>query len=250
MREYRPLNECKGEASMKTYHGVLAAAVILLPFATAPSAADAQQRQSRPLTGFNAIEVGGGIDLVLRKGDTFVVEVAASEDVAAKIVTEVVDKTLQIGRKTNFFHWGDGGGTVYVTMPTLVSLDASGGSDVKAEGTFASDDLRIVASGGSDLTIDVEAGVLAVEASGGSDMRLSGSARSVRVESSGGSDLNASALTADEADVDSSGGSDLTIGVVRQKIAGDASGGADVTYTGAPASVSVNTSGGGKVHQR
>src|SRR5262245_22758706 len=166
MREYRPLNECKGEASMKTYHGVLAASVLLLSSATAPSAADAQQRQARPLTGFDAIEVGGGIDLVLRKGDTFVVEVAASEDVAAKIVTEVVDKTLRIGRKSNFFHWGDGG-TGYVTLPTLVALDASGGSDVKTEGTFASDNLRIAASGGSDLTIDVAAGALTVEASGG-----------------------------------------------------------------------------------
>ena len=234
---------------MKSYHGVLAASVILLPLASAPSAADAQQRQARPLTGFNAIAIGGGIDLVLTKGDAFVVEVVASEDVAAKIVTEVVDNTLRISRKTNFFRWGDGG-TVYVTMPTLVSLDASGGSDVETEGTFASNDLRIVASGGSDLTIDVEAGTLAVEASGGSDMRLSGSARSARVESSGGSDLNASALTADEADVDSSGGSDLSIGVVRQKISGDASGGSDVTYSGTPGSVTVNTSGGAKLHHR
>ena len=233
---------------MKTYHGVLAASVILLPFVSAPSAADAQQRQSRPLTGFDAVAVGGGIDLVLRKGDSFVVEVAASEDDAARIVTEVVDKTLRIGRKSNFFHWG-AGGTVYVTMPTLVSLDASGGSDVKTEGTFTSDNMRVVASGGSDLTIDVAAGILAVEASGGSDMRLSGTARSARVQSSGGSDLNASELTADEADVDSSGGSDLAIGV-RQKIVGDASGGSDVTYTGTPASVNVNTSGGSEVHHR
>jgi hypothetical protein len=234
---------------MKTHHGVLALSVILLPFASAPSAADAQQRQSRPLEGFNAIEVGGGIELVLRKGDTFAVEVVASEDVAARIVTEVNDKTLRIGRKTNFFHWGDGG-TVHVTMPALVSLDASGGSDVKTEGRFASDELRLVASGGSDLTIGVEAGVLSVQASGGSDVRLSGSARSARVQSSGGSDLNASGLTADEAEVDSSGGSDLAIGAVRQKITGEASGGSDVTYSGTPASVGVNTSGGAELHHR
>ena len=233
---------------MKTYRGVLAASVILLPFATAPSVADAQQRHPRPLTGFNAIEVGGGIDLNLSKGDTFVVEVAASDDVAAKIVTEVVDKTLKISRKTNFFHWGDGG-TVHVTMPMLVALDASGGSDVKTEGKFAGDNLRLVASGGSNLTIDVEAGVLSVQASGGSDMRLSGTARSAHVQSSGGSDLNASALTADEADVDSSGGSDLAIGV-RQKISGTASGGGGVTYTGTPGSVNVNTSGGAELHHR
>ena len=234
---------------MKFHHRVLAATVVLLPFVSIASPADAQQRQTRSLTGFDAIEVGGGIDLNLRKGDAFVVEVAASEDVAAKIVTEVVGKTLKISRKTNFFSWG-GGGTVYVTMPTLVSLDASGGSDVKTEGTFASDNLRIGASGGSDLTIDVAAGELNVEASGGSDVRLSGTARSARVQSSGGSDLNASALATDEVDVDSSGGSDLAVGVVRQRIAGEASGGGDVTYSGTPGSVSVNTSGGAKLHQR
>lgn len=234
---------------MKTHHGLLAASVLLLPFASMPAAADAQPRQSRPLTGFDAVEVGGGIELILRKGDAFVVEVAASEDDAAKIVTEVAGKTLKISRKTGFFQWG-GGGAVYVTLPTLVSLDASGGSHVKTEGTFASDNLAIGASGGSDLTIDVAVGALALDASGGSDIRLSGTARSVRVESSGGSDLNASALTADEADVKSSGGSDLAIGVVRQRIVGEASGGGDVTYSGTPASVNVSTSGGAKLHQR
>jgi len=233
---------------MKSYHGALAASAILLSVALAPTVG-AQQRQSRPLTGFDAIEVGGGVDLVVRKGDTFVVEVAAKEDELAKIVTEVVGKTLQIKRKSSFFDWGNGG-TVYVTLPTLVSLDASGGSDAKAEGTFSSDSLRIGASGGSDLTIDVAAGTLSVEASGGSDIRLSGTARSAHVESSGGSDLNASALAADEVNVESSGGSDLVVGVVRQKIGGEASGGSDVTYSGTPGSVSVDTSGGAELHHR
>jgi len=233
---------------MKSYYLAVAAPVILVSWVAA-SCADAQPRQSRPLTGFDAIEVGGGIDLFVRKGDSFVVEVQASEDDAAKIVTEVVGKTLQIKRKSSgFFHWGDAG-SVYVTLPALVSLDASGGSDVKTEGTFASDNLRIGASGGSDLTIDVAAGVLHIEASGGSDLRVSGTARSAHIESSGGSDLNASALMADEADVDSSGGSDLAIGV-RQKITGEASGGGDVTYVGQPTSVSVDTSGGAELHHR
>jgi hypothetical protein len=234
---------------MKSCHGAFAASVIALTLVSAP--AGAQQRQTRPLTGFDAIEVGGGIDLFVRKGDGFVVEVEASQEDAAKIVTEVVGSTLRIGReKTSWgsFDWGDLG-SVHVTLPALVSLDASGGSDVEAEGTFSSDKLHVGASGGSDVTIDVAAGELDIDASGGSDLRISGSARSARVESSGGSDLNASALTADEADVESSGGSDLRI-AVRQKIVGDASGGSDVTYTGQPTTVNVDTSGGAEVHHR
>ena len=234
---------------MKSYHGALTVSVVVLSFVAA--SAGAQQRHSRALTGFDSIEVGGGIDLFVRTGGGFAVEVQASEEDAAKVVTEIVGKTLQINRKSSFgfFHGGGDLGSVHVTLPALVSLDASGGSDVNAEGTISSDNLRVVASGGSDVTIDVAAGVLDIEASGGSDMRVSGSARSARVESSGGSDLNASALNVDEAEVESSGGSDLRI-AVRQKIAGDASGGSDITYIGQPSSVNVNTSGGAEVHHR
>ena len=109
--------------------------------------------------------------------------------------------------------------------------------------------MEIVASGGSDLALDVAAGSLEVTASGGSDVKLSGSARSARVQTSGGSDLDARAFTADDADVQSSGGSDLAIGV-RNRIVGNASGGSDISYTGQPSVVQVNSSGGGGVQGR
>jgi Putative auto-transporter adhesin, head GIN domain len=235
---------------MKTQSGALAAPLILMSCLAAPLLVAAQERESRPLEGFDAVEVGGGIDLFLRQGAGFVVEVESDEDVA-EIVTEVRDTTLEIRRKSsfNFFHWGGDHGSVRVTLPTLVSLTASGGSDVRTEGTFTSDSLEIVASGGSDLTIDVSAGTVDAVASGGSDMRLSGSARSVSVRSSGGSDLNASRLTAEEADVESSGGSDLSI-AVRNRIVGNASGGSDIAYSGQPTVVDVNTSGGADVRRR
>jgi hypothetical protein len=70
---------------MKSYYGAVAAPVILLSLVLAPSPADAQQRQSRPLTGFDAIEVGGGIDH-RAQGRRPVVEVRTSEDDADKIV--------------------------------------------------------------------------------------------------------------------------------------------------------------------
>ena len=233
---------------MKTHHAALSPLIFALLLS---AHALAQEKESRPLSGFDAIEVGGGIDLLLRQGSSFAVEVQADDGELADIVTEVNGKTLQIRRKSsfNFFHWGDQHGSVNVTLPTLVSLSASGGSDVTTQGTFTSDKLRVVASGGSDVEIDVSAGTLDAETSGGSDLRLAGTARSASVRSSGGSDLNARDLTVDEADVQSSGGSDLAI-AVREKIVGSASGGSDITYTGQPATVDVDTGGGAEVHHR
>jgi hypothetical protein len=176
--------------------------------------------------------------------------VEVSSDDVDDILTEVQGGTLSIRRKRSwgFFDWGDHGSAV-VTLPKLVALTASGGSDVRAEGTFSGDALEIVASGGSDMALDVAVATLEVVTSGGSDLRLSGTARSAHVQSSGGSDLDASRLTVDDADVQSSGGSDLSI-MVRERIVGNASGGSDIRYSGEPRVVNVNSSGGGDVSRR
>jgi hypothetical protein len=235
---------------MKSHVGVLATPLVLMTFLPAPLSVNAQERETRDLMGFNAVAVGGGIDLFVRQGQAFRVEVAASDGRLDEIVTEVVGGKLDIRRRrpAGFLDWGDRG-TVSVTLPSLASLTASGGSDVKAEGTFSSDDLEIVASGGSELSIDVAVSELDVTVSGGSDLSLSGSAKSARVQSSGGSDLNASKLSVDEAEVQSSGGSDLAI-AARNKLVADASGGGDIHYTGQPGTVQVNSSGGGSVNRR
>jgi hypothetical protein len=236
---------------MKNGNASLAVSLVLTALLVPSLSVEAQQRETRPLEGFDAIEVGGGIDLFLRQGAGFVVEVEADDDELSEIVTEVRNRTLQIRRKSSFdfFDWGGDHGSVRIALPTLVSLTASGGSDVRTEGTFTSDRLQLVASGGSDLEIAVAAGTLEAEASGGSDLRLSGSTRSANVRSSGGSDLNASGLTADEVDVRSSGGSDVSI-AVRNKIVAHASGGSDIAYSGQPAVVDVNATGGADVRRR
>ncbi len=193
---------------MKTRIG--ASAIVTSCLAVLPAGAD--ESETRPLDGFNAVAVAvaGGIDLVVRQGQPFRVEVQADDGKLGDVVTEVRSGTLEIRRRqpSGLFNWGDAG-SVNVTLPALVALTASGGSDVETEGAFTSDALKVVASGGSDVVIDVAVGALDVEASGGSDLHLSGTARTARVQSSGGSDLDAGRLTVDDADVQSSGESDL-----------------------------------------
>jgi hypothetical protein len=209
----------------------------------------AQQRDVRNLSGFHSVSIGGGLDLFLRRGDTFSVEVETDED-SSKIITEVHDGILEVRReRESFFSFGHDEGEVYVTMPTLQSLSASGGSDVRTEGTFSGDALRVTASGGSDVMLNATVNRAEVEASGGSDVELTGSARSAHLQSSGGADLDAYGFLVDEADVESSGGSDLSIGV-RNSITGHASGGSDISYAGNPATVNVESSGGGDVSRR
>lgn len=235
---------------MKTRASPSASRRLLVPLLGVAAAVHAQDRETRTVAEFDAISVGGGIDLFLRQGQDFRVEVESDDD-AAKIVTEVRNRTLEVRHErslSRFFDWGDHG-AVYVTLPALTALTASGGSDVRADGTLSGNELTIVASGGSDVALDVAVETLAATASGGSDTRLSGSARMARLRSSGGSDLDASRFTVGEASIESSGGSDVSI-IVNDAIVANASGGSDVTYSGDPRSVNVNASGGAEVRRR
>jgi hypothetical protein len=213
-----------------------------------PALAD---QETRDLSGFDSIEISGGIDLVLRQGQGFTVEVENDDGELDEIITEVRGTTLVIRRERSgsFFDWSGDSGSVTVRLPTLVSLQASGGSDVEAEGAISGDRLALTASGGSDVSLDLAVGNLEVEASGGSDVSLSGTARSAHVQSSGGSDLNASRLMAEAANLESSGGSDLSI-AVRDSLVANASGGSDISYTGDPRSKNINSSGGADIRQR
>src|SRR5688572_6146604 len=172
---------------MKTVNGSLALRLALLSVPAAASAV-AEERETRPLDGFEGVAVSGGIGLTVRQGDTFRVEVTADD--LEDVITEVSGGTLQIHRPRTLgvFNWGDAG-SVEVTLPKLVELTASGGSEVRTQGPFSGDRLELVASGGSDVAVEIAVGTLELTASGGSDMRVSGSARTARVQSSGGSDL-------------------------------------------------------------
>jgi hypothetical protein len=224
--------------------------LLFVPLLGACMVAYAENRETRALTGFDAVSVGGGVDLFVRQGADFRVEVVSDDDLA-EIVTEVRDGTLEIRRErtlSRFFDWGDQG-AVHVTLPALTALTASGGSDVRTEGTFSGDELALVASGGSDVELDVAVDTLTATASGGSDALLTGTARVAQLHSSGGSDLNASRFTVAQASVESSGGSDVSIAVSESLVA-NASGGSDITYSGEPRTVNVNASGGADVRRR
>lgn len=209
----------------------------------------AQDADVRELDGFDSISVGGGIDVTIRQGAQFRVEVEADD--AEDVSTVVRAGTLHVGRTRSlfgFFNWGTAG-DVRVTLPSLRSVSASGGADVMSAGTITGDSLQIRASGGADVTMNVDVGFVEVQASGGSDVRLAGSAGMANVRTNGGSDTDARDFVADSADVQSSGGSDIAI-TVRNAIVARASGGSDILYLGDPVSVDVASSGGGDVTHR
>jgi len=210
----------------------------------------AAETEIRPLSGFSAVAVGGGIELTLRQGGEFRVEAENSGGSAEAIVTTVEDGTLTIrqSRTTGWFDWFSNH-SVDVTLPELSAISASGGSDVRVEGTVTGDRLSIAASGGAEIAAAIDIRDLEVMTSGGADLRLSGTATTVSIQASGGSEIDARELGTAQANIQSSGGADIAVGVSEQLVA-QASGGSEIVYSGEPAMVNVNSSGGGEVTRR
>lgn len=234
---------------MNTLHKILLTTPLLMAGATA--LAETEQRE---LQDFDAIEAGGGIDLVLTQGAEFSVVVETEDGDLEDIVTEVRNGTLHIHldrERFNRFSRNDWFTDYHaaITLPTLTELEAGGGSDVTATGTFTGNELDISASGGSDVVLDLNVDRLELNASGGSDMEISGTANFLDAEASGGSDLDASDLVAIEVDADASGGSDLDVHVTGILTA-DGSGGSDIRYEGNPTERDTDTSGGADIRGR
>ncbi|HEY0961764.1 MAG TPA: head GIN domain-containing protein [Pseudomonadales bacterium] len=210
----------------------------------------------RLVSGFTEVGVTSGIDVDIRQGAEFEVEVEAED--TDDVITEVVGDTLRI-YKDNSWHWysfgllsffvDDDPMKVTVTLPELTRIRTSGGSDVRGQGSFSGEDLELRSSGGSNITLDLQYDSIDARSSGGSTMHLSGSANRGMLTSSGGSRQDNDELAVMDAELRSSGGSTLNVGVVGE-LQARASGGSNIRYEGDPMVRDIDESGGAKVMRR
>ncbi len=191
--------------------------------------------EKRAASGFHAIEVSDGIDLLLSQGGNESVAVSASESkYRDRIKTEVSNGVLKIYYERNFHvnvDWGNRKMKAYVSFKNIDRLEASGGSDIKVDGSIKVDRLALNVSGGSDFDGTVSIDNMQVEASGGSDVDISGDVKRLSIDASGGSDFKGYSLSADICTLEASGGSDVYI-TINKELSADASGGSDVFYKG------------------
>lgn len=208
-----------------------------------------QERELRPISKFSAVEVGSGIDLYLKPGNSVELAVECDKSAIHRIVTEVDGKVLKISAMSNTRWSYDRSPRVFVTYDSLKAITTSGGSDVRGQGIIQCADFAIVANGGSDVYLNIECNNLRIEASGGSDVKVAGKANYLNAEAISGSDINAIELMATRCKITASGGSDALVNVLDDLVA-HASGGSDIGYMGNPAIKEIVESGGSDVFRK
>jgi hypothetical protein len=216
---------------MKKLHFTFFAFLFLL---LCPLFLQAQEKETRDLKGFNELSVGYGIDLFVRQANATEVVVKADADLMDKILTRVEGNGLKITmKKGNYSTWRRNQKVeVYVTMPDIRAISASGGADVEGEHLDLKE-LKISSSGGADVNLSLQVDELSIACSGGADVELAGKAQKMLVELSGGADLDANNLIVEVCDISTSGGADANIHVTKE-LSMRASGASDINYRGKP----------------
>jgi hypothetical protein len=229
---------------MNTIRMVLLATTLLIPAAALAAS------ESRNLTGFTSVSIADGIDLQVTIGDKYNVVVSTQRNKPGDVLTTLRGNELRIERRSwRWWSWGRSDYRVQVTLPVLEAITASGGSVVRGAAVMDGKDLRLSASGGSDVTFELRARELHLSASGGADIEVSGQAERAQVSASGGADIDSSHLVAGEVAASASGGADVHVHATRT-LSAVASGGSDIRYRGHPVVKESKVSGGSDIARR
>lgn len=201
--------------------------------------------QARETGYFNAVKVGGAIDLFITQGEAFQLEVRADDNIINHIETRIEDQVLVIGMRKGVNVRNPETMQVHLTAPLLMSIHSSGACDVTVKGVLRQEMLSVTASGASDLRMQVDVKHLELDASGASDVHLSGQAEYAKIKLGGASDMKNFSFTCDFLEVHLSGASDMSV-TVNKQVSGKLSGACDLRLRG-NALADVSTSGASSV---
>jgi len=201
----------------------------------------------RQVGEFDKIKVTRGMNVYITQGSPAKVVVIADSNLHDVIETEVRGGVLEISVKENI-RWAKEK-KVMVTVDKLLGVETNSGANAWSQSQIMSENLKLNASSGANLTMEVNAKSLSAECSSGANIHLSGLAKEAELDASSGANLKGEALKADDCKMGASSGGNVSATVV-VKLDAKASSGGNVVYYGEPTSTNVNSSSGGNIHHK
>ncbi len=241
---------------MRTILAVVAASVALAAPAgslaqSAPATPVAAERsarglatESRPVAGFDEVELRGIGTLIVSEGDVESLEIEAEPRVLRKISTEVQGSRLVIAPERSFRARQP---IAYrLTVDDLSAIELAGAARVEGSG-LTTDRLSLIVGGSTEVHLDdLSAGVLYVAVAGTGAVEVAGEADRQVVETEGTGTYLAGDLASREAVVTAEGVSEATVRV-SDVLAVDIGGASRVAYLGDPRVSEQDISGVGEL---
>jgi hypothetical protein len=209
-------------------------------------------REARAVGDFQAIELQGDFDLVVRQSGRAAVELQADDNLLPLVETEVVDgrhgRTLRIGWRRGESVRTRSDAVVTVDVAQLRAVSASGSGEVRIDALTAPLFSLALAGSGDARLARLATDELSVSIAGSGDISASGRTKRLALSIAGSGDVAAQDLTADEVKVSVAGSGDARVHAERELTVSIAGSG-DVVYTGA-AALKSSIVGSGSVRKR
>ena len=202
--------------------------------------------ETRSVGNFTAISVAGSVQVNVQNGLQQSVVVETDDNIMPYVETETEGNTLKIRlKKINILR--NSTINVNVTSPVVTEFRSSASAEITSKNIITSSGkLRLSASSGSKINLQVDAPSVDAKASSGGNVTATGRTKDIMASASSGSNVNASALRAENADAHASSGASVKVSA-SISIQAKASSGGTVKYTGGAEKVKKNESSGGSV---
>lgn len=201
--------------------------LILIGFAIASTA-----QETRRLDHFDAVAVTGDISVVLVEGDQPSALIETDGIDADDITLYVKGKTLKIQLIEGLFHDYDRV-EITLTYTKLRAIKSSAGASVRTAGTITGDELKLRASSGGELFVDVAVNAIEASASEGGILTVSGQAEDQEVTASTGGEYQGLELECQRTYVKSNTGGMAEV-VANERLDANANTGGSINYSGDP----------------
>lgn len=199
--------------------------------------------ETRDMASFDSIKVEGSLSVQLSLGKPGPLRIKGEDNLTPLVIATVNGSELTL--RTEGSYNTKVGIEVYATTADIRSIKTSGSADVSCQGDLTADELKLEASGSSEIQCAMKAGSLTVIADGASDLRLSGDVDLLNVQTSGASTVAAFELFAVEAEINTSGASNVAVNA--KMLQAHASGASNIRYRGLPEKLTSKDRGAGSI---
>ncbi|MFH0894691.1 MAG: head GIN domain-containing protein [Bacteroidota bacterium] len=166
-------------------------------------------KQARPLKDFDGIKCSGAFNVILKQGSEFSVEVETDENLQEKVITEIKSGTLCMSMNGKVSHMSKL--NVYITLPELNRMDASGACEIEFENRMNAKTLDMDLSGAVSVKANLNAKSINGDISGAVNLKMEGTADELNLKASGAVEIKGLGLICGKADIDASGAAYIEI---------------------------------------
>jgi len=201
--------------------------------------------ETRPLSGFDSIQLSGSFKVQVRQAGGETVEIRADKNLLPYIETRLDGRTLQIATKKGYSLSGSAPVQVAIGMSVLRSLAVDGAGDIRVE-SMKTPELSVSIAGSGDIRFaELFSEKVGFKVAGSGDIQARGRTNSLSVSIAGSGDVKAAELLADEVKVSIAGSGDAQVQAGKQ-LKVSIAGSGDVRYVGSP-EISSSVAGSGSI---